>query len=256
MSGSRKKKRCFITGGGRGIGRGIVEALAASGYDVTFSYRSSTDAAESLRSELEKRFPSQNFSVLRADLASSEDVDALAQELSGWTDLYGFVHNAGGSYDALAAMIDRPRAEQIMQVNFWSMVVLVKAALRPMMRARAGRIVGVGSITARRGTQGNGAYAATKGAMASYMKSLCVEVARKGITANLVAPGYVDTDMLAPYAGQRENAEKQIPCGRFAAPNEIASLVCYLLAPEAAYVTGAEISIDGGLSASIAMKNQ
>jgi NAD(P)-dependent dehydrogenase (short-subunit alcohol dehydrogenase family) len=135
------------------------------------------------------------------------------------------------------------------------MTRLIKAAVRSMIRAKSGRIVGIGSITAHQGAQGNATYAATKGAMASYMKTLSVEIARKGVTANVVAPGYVDTEMLAPYRANREAVEKQIPAGRFAGADEIASLVCYLLAPEAAYITGAEIPIDGGLTAAIGIKN-
>lgn len=252
---SRKEKLVFVTGAGRGIGREIVEALAAAGYDVTFSYRNAASTAEVLRATLEQQYPTQKFTVLRADLANTDEVDALAQELANWSDLYGFVHNSGAPYDKLAAMIDQPRAEQIMQINFWAMTRLAAAALRPMMRARAGRIVGIGSIVAHQGAQGNASYAATKGAMASYMKSLAVEVARKGVTANVIAPGYVDTEMLAAYEGNRELIEKQIPCGRFARPNEIAGLVCYLLSPEAGYITGAELTIDGGLSASVGIKN-
>ena len=252
---SRKEKLVLVTGGGRGIGSKVVETLAAAGYDVAFSYRSAASTAEELRTTLVQQFPSQTFIALRADLANADEVEALAQEMANWPNLYGFVHNSGATYDKLAAMIDQPRAEQVMQVNFWSMTRLAAASLRPMMRSRAGRIVGIGSIVARQGAQGNASYAATKGAMASYMKSLAVEVARKGVTANVIAPGYVDTEMLAAYEGNRELIEKQIPCGRFARPDEIAGLVRYLLSPEAAYITGAELTIDGGLSASVGIKN-
>ncbi|MEE9586429.1 MAG: SDR family oxidoreductase [Hyphomicrobiaceae bacterium] len=255
MPKSSKDKLVLVTGGGRGIGEEVVRALASAGYDVTFTYRSAVSQADALSNALRDQYPTQKFTSLRADLAAKEEVEALAARLSEWPELYGFVHNAGASYDALAAMIDQARAEELMQINFWSMTRLIKAAVRPMMRAKSGRIVAIGSITAHQGTQGNATYAATKGALASYMKTLAVEVARKGITANVVAPGYVDTEMLAAYGANRQAVEKQIPVGRFARADEIASFVSYLVGPEAACISGVEITIDGGLSASIGIRN-
>lgn len=255
MAERSNEKLVLVTGGGRGIGEQIVRTLASAGYDVAFTYRSAAVEADALSRALREQYPVQTFTSLRADLKVREEVEALAADMVDGPELYGFVHNAGASYDALGAMIDQARAEELMQVNFWSMTRLIKAAVRSMMRAKSGRIVGIGSITAHRGAQGNATYAATKGAMASYMKSLSVEVARKGVTVNVVGPGYVDTEMLAPYKANREAVEKQIPAGRFASPDEIASLVCYLLAPQAAYITGAEIPIDGGLTAAIGIKN-
>lgn len=255
MAERSNEKLVLVTGGGRGIGEQIVRTLASARYDVAFTYHSAAAEADALGRALHEQYPAQKFTSLRADLAVREEVEALAADLANWPELYGFVHNAGASYDALGAMIDQARAEELMQVNFWSMMMLIKAAVRSMMRAKSGRIVGIGSITAHQGAQGNATYAATKGAMASYMKTLSVEVARKGVTANVVAPGYVDTEMLAPYRANREAVEKQIPAGRFARADEIASLVGYLLAPEAAYITGAEIPIDGGLTAAIGIKN-
>lgn len=243
-------RQVVVTGGGRGIGRAIVEALAGDGFDVSFTYRSSADEARDLVAALAGKWPEQNFRSYRSDLASRDEVEALAGEIGRLDALYGFVHNAGMSYDALAAAIDQDRGEAAMQVNFWSMTRLAKAAIRPMMRARTGRVVGIGSINALYGSTGNATYAATKGAMLSYVKTLAVEIARKGVTANYIAPGFVDTEMLAPYGAQREALEKQIPMQRFARPDEVAGVVCYLLAPEAGYMTGNVIALDGGLSAS------
>jgi 3-oxoacyl-[acyl-carrier protein] reductase len=243
------RRRVLVTGGAKGIGREIVRALAGAGYDVDFTCRASAGAGADLIEELRTAFPEQSFQLRSLDLADRGAVDDLAAELLRSEPLYGFVHNAGASYDSLAATIDQDRALGLMQVNFWSLTRLAAAVLRPMMRARAGRIVAIGSVTARRGTQGNACYAASKAAMAGYMRTLAVEVASRGITANTIAPGFVDTGMLAAYQAQRERFEKQIPVGRFAQPAEIAGLVRYLLSPEAAYITGTEIAIDGGLSA-------
>ena len=255
LSKALNSKQVFVTGGARGIGAGIVRMLARDGCDVTFSYRTSEAEAETLLSALREQYPEQNFAALSADLAVRKDVEKITAHLSDSNQLYGFVHNAGMSYDALAPMVDQSRGEELMQVNFWSMTQLIKAAVRPMMRQKSGRIVAIGSITANRGAQGNATYAATKGATASFIKALSVEVARKGVTANTVLPGYVDTEMLAAYADKRAAVEERIPIGRYATSDEVGSLVAFLVSSQAACITGTEIAIDGGLSASIGLKN-
>jgi NAD(P)-dependent dehydrogenase (short-subunit alcohol dehydrogenase family) len=120
-----------------------------------------------------------------------------------------------------------------------------------MIRARTGRIVAIGSVAALQGNPGNAAYAASKGALNSYCRTLAVEVGKRGITVNVVAPGFIDTDMMAPYAAYRTQMEEQIPLGRFAAPSEVAGLVAFLLSTPAAYLTGAILPVDGGLTAQL-----
>ncbi len=248
---STQGKQVFVTGGGRGIGGALVRRLADCGYDVTFTYHASKALAEALAAELSSECPGQRFEARHLDLGDRAQVEATASDLAASAQLYAFVHNAGATYDALCAVMNQDRAAELMQVNFWSMTCLAASAMRPMIRARKGRIVSTGSITAMLGTAGNAAYAASKGAMQSYMKTLAVELAGKGVTVNVVAPGYVDTDMMAPYAGLRFGVEKQIPAGRYAQADEIAALIEYLLGADAGYVTGAVIPIDGGLSAAV-----
>ena len=150
--------------------------------------------------------------------------------------------------------MSQAKAEAAMQINFWSFSRLTKGLLRSMMRAREGRIIAIGSVAAMQGNPGNAAYAASKGALASYCRTLAMETARRGITVNVVAPGFIDTAMMAPYADYRAQMEKQIPAGRFAQTHEIASIVAYLAGPDAAYVTGAILPVDGGLSASLGIQ--
>lgn len=251
MEQSHRGKRILVTGGSRGIGAAIVRLLAAEGYDIGFIYVQSKTAAQELLHELRTKHPGQTFSAHALDLGERAAVETFAQALAEETALYALIHNAGQSYDTLAALVDQTRAENLMQVNFWSLMQLVAAIVRPMMRAKAGRIISIGSITALHGAPGNAIYAATKGAALSYMRTLAVELAPKGVTANTIAPGYVDTDLLNLYAPHREKLEKQIPVGRYAHAEEVAALARYLLSPEAAYVTGATLTIDGGLSASL-----
>jgi 3-oxoacyl-[acyl-carrier protein] reductase len=243
-------KRILVTGGGRGVGAAIVTALVEAGFAVDFTYRTSSEAAAKLIGELTASNPGAQVSARHLDLSDLGSLDIACEEIEG-QGYFGLVHNAGQPYDALAAMMAQDKAEAAMQVNFWSLTRLAKAVLRGMIRARAGRIVAIGSVSALQGNPGNAAYAASKGALLSYCRTLAIETAKRGIAVNYVAPGFIDTEMMAPYAPYRAQMEKQIPAGRFAAPEDIAGLVTFLMSPPAAYITGAVLPIDGGLTAMI-----
>ena len=251
-------RHILVTGGATGIGAGVSRALVGAGHAVTLTFRHSAAEAEALRVEL-TRAGGPPVRAVALDLADKVALDAFCKDVDrfdgdGFGPVDGLVHNAGQSYDTLSMMLDQTRAEAAMQVNFWSLTQLVGALARPMMARRFGRFMAIGSVTAERSNQGNAAYGASKAAVHAYMRTLAIETAKRGVTANVIAPGFVDTAMMAKYASHRAGMEKQIPAGRFAQADEIGALAAFLVGDSAGYITGATIPVDGGLSASMGLQ--
>lgn len=248
------RPRALVTGAGRGIGSAIAAALASAGFDLTLTFRSAGPQIEALVNSLQSAHEGLAIETRRVDLADRASVEELLVAIGQAEPFDAFVHNAAAPYDTLAATMDQDRAEAIMQVNFWACTRLASVLVRPMIQRRSGRIIAIGSVTAMRGSPGNAPYSASKGAVLAYIRTLAVEVARRGVTANYVAPGFVDTELLAPYESRRADLQKQIPAGRFARPEEVAGAVAFLASPAAAYINGTVLCVDGGLSAALAVQ--
>jgi NAD(P)-dependent dehydrogenase (short-subunit alcohol dehydrogenase family) len=248
---AQRRRRVYVIGGSRGIGAASVRAIAAAGFDVTFTGRKLDGPIRDVLADVSAAHPDADFAIEALDVSKRDQLERVAAMIEEDEATYGVAYIAGQSYDMLVAGVDLDRAKDLMQVNFFGFMRLAGAAMRPMVGAREGRIIAMGSVTSLYGTSGNASYAATKGAMLGYVRTLAVEVARKGVTANYIAPGFVDTDLVVPYSLHIDKLTKQIPAGRLASPEEIADLVAFLLSPSAAYITGAILTIDGGLSANI-----
>jgi NAD(P)-dependent dehydrogenase (short-subunit alcohol dehydrogenase family) len=230
--------RALVIGGRRGIGAAVVRILSERGFEVTYTFR--TEPGD---------FP-PTVEAERLDLGDRDNVEAFAAARENEPAWDALVQVGGTTCDALAAMLDQEKAEHAMQVNFFSFTRIARAVVRPMMRARNGRIVAVGSVIGQVASQGSAAYGATKAALLAYVKGLAIESAKRGVTVNYVAPGFVDTEMMAPFAAYRAATESRVPTGRYARAEEIAAVVAFLVSPEASYVNGAYIPVDGGLTAS------
>lgn len=242
-----KAKKALVTGGSRGIGRATALALAAQGAQVALTYSTNAGAAEEVVGQIEAAGGAAQAHQL--DVADFDAAEAGVRRLA--TDLGGLdilVANAGISIDALLLRLKRADLESTLNVNVLGAVACARAALRPMMRARQGRIIFVSSVVGQMGSAGQVAYAASKAALVGITKSLAREYAARGVTVNALAPGYVETDMTnALEPAQREAMLSAVPAGRPARPEEMAAAVCFLASDESAYITGQVLASNGGM---------
>lgn len=243
-----KDRVALVTGGSRGIGRAIVEALAGEGAKVAFVYHSNRDAADRLVAELTEK--GHEVLALQADVACKEEADKVVQAvLAKWERLDILVNNAGIVRDGLLATMDPADWQAVIDTNLTSVYNFCHAVMRTMMSQRYGRIINMSSVSAEYGNQGQVNYAASKGGIQGLTRCLATEIARRGITVNAVAPGFILTDMTEAIRNAAEDQiKKSIPLRRLGRPEDIAAAVLYLASDDASYVTGHVLTVDGGLS--------
>ncbi len=241
-------KNVLVTGGTRGIGRSIVESFADQGANVAFTFRSSVDEATSLAKELEAK--GVKAMAIQADAADFDAAEkAISDIIAAWGSIDVLVNNAGVTKDGLMIRMSEADWDAVVGTNLKSVFNYSKAVYRPMMKQRSGRIVNLSSIVGVTGNAGQTNYAASKAGIIGFSKSLAKELGARGVTVNVVAPGYVETDMTATISeAAREAMLGSVPVGRPASPADIASAVTFLASDGASYITGHVLHVDGGLA--------
>ena len=238
-----EKHVCLVTGASRGIGAAIADALAAAGHTVIGTATTERGAAV-----ISERLGDAGQGMV-LDVNSAEAIDAALKSV---TESAGapliLVNNAGITQDNLLMRMKDSEWDAVISTNLNSVYRMCKAVLRPMTKARWGRIINISSVVGSMGNGGQSNYAASKAGMEGFSRSLASEIGSRGITVNCVAPGFIDTDMTRELPGaQREKLLEQIPAGRLGQAAEIAAVVCFLASDAAGYITGETIHVNGGM---------
>ena len=237
-----------ITGGTRGIGRAISTSLAHAGARLVLNYLSNDEAAEAAAHEIGQL--GCQILLVKGDAGRAETAQrAIDEALKRFDHVDILVNNVGRTADNLLVRMSEDEWDRVMETNLRSTFVWTRAALRPMLRQRSGRIITIASVDGLVGNAGQANYSAAKAGQIGFTRSLAREVASRGITANAVAPGLVKTGMTEVLTDKQwEELRKRIPMGRHAMPEEIAPAVVFLASDEASYLTGQVIALDGGLT--------
>ncbi len=239
-------KIALVTGGGRGIGKAIVLELASQGANVVVS---DIDADIAEKTAAEAAGLGVRTAAVKADVSRAEDAEAMVKatiEAMGRIDI--LVNNAGVTRDNLLMRMDEKDWDLVLQVNLKGAFLCTRAASRPMMKQRGGKIVNIASVVGLMGNAGQANYAASKAGLIGLTKSVARELASRNVQANAVAPGYIETEMTAHLPAEARNAFlSQIPMKRPGSPQDVARVVAFLASPASDYITGQVIPVDGGM---------
>ncbi|MFI5264149.1 MAG: 3-oxoacyl-[acyl-carrier-protein] reductase, partial [Candidatus Kapaibacterium sp.] len=238
----------IVTGGSRGIGKSIALRLAAEGADVLFTYALNAAAASETAKEIEAL--GRKVIAIKADATSSASANEVIEKaLAAFGKIDILVNNAGITKDTLLMRMSEEDWDIVLDTNLKGVFLMTKVAIRPMMSAKRGKIITISSVVGLVGNPGQANYCASKAGVIGFSKSLAKEVGSRGITVNVVAPGYIDTDMTEKLnEAQRKAIMDMIPLKRIAKPHEVAGVVAFLASPDADYITGEVIKVDGGMA--------
>ncbi|WP_299157683.1 3-oxoacyl-[acyl-carrier-protein] reductase [uncultured Tenacibaculum sp.] len=242
-----ENKTAIITGATRGIGRGIALEFANQGCNIAFTYSSSVDAAVALEKELAKLgVKSKGYQSNAAEFDAAQELAKNVLEEFGTIDV--LVNNAGITKDNLLMRISEDDFDKVIEVNLKSVFNLTKAVIRPMMKQRAGSIINMSSVVGLKGNAGQANYAASKAGILGFSKSVALELGSRNIRSNVVAPGFIETEMTAKLDEKVvEGWRNEIPLKRGGTPKDIANACVFLASDMSAYVTGQTLSVDGGM---------
>jgi len=241
-------KIALVTGGGTGIGRAIALALAAQGAAVAVVYRTSEAAAEDVVSQIIAG--GGRAAALQGNVTQSEQVDSLVgRVLAEWGALDILVNNAGLTRDCLLLRMSEADWDTVLDTNLKGAFLMTRAALKPMLKQKRGKIVNITSVIGLIASPGQANYAAAKAGLIGFTRTVAKEVASRHIQVNAIAPGFVETAMTEAMSAERkDDLRRQIPAGRFGRAEEIAGLVTFLSGPASDYITGQTLVVDGGLT--------
>jgi 3-oxoacyl-[acyl-carrier protein] reductase len=241
-------KVALVTGGSRGIGRSIALELAKAGANVAINYAGNQGLAQEVASEIEKL--GRKAIIIQANVGDSNAVTEMFKTvLDEFGQIDILVNNAGITRDNLLMRMKDDEWDDVININLKGVYNCIKAATRPMMKQRSGRIINLSSVVGILGNPGQANYVAAKAGVIGLTKSTARELASRGITVNAVAPGFIDTDMTTSLGDEvKEGILKQIPLGHLGQPEDVARVVMFLASDAGAYITGQTLSVDGGMS--------
>ena len=234
----------LVTGASKGIGAAIARALAADGWAVAVNYRSDEAGANATVAAIEA--DGGRAVALQGDVANGAPDELFARAEAELGPVLALVNNAGVRADGLAVQLEDEQWDSVLETNLTAAFRMTRRAIRPMIRARYGRVINVASVVGPRANAGQANYAAAKAGLIGLTKTVAAEVARRGVTVNAVAPGFIETDMTADLPAEVVQA---VPARRAGTPEEVAAAVRFLASDEAGYVTGTTLFVDGGMSA-------
>lgn len=246
-----KNKVAVVTGGSRGIGRAIVQELASKGCSVAFNYHSSREDANSLLEKINMSQGTEKKALsYRVDISDFESVKEMMKDiLTQFGQIDYLINNAGIIIDKPLLMMKEKDWDDVLDTNLKGVFNSTKAVMYSMMKKKAGKILFITSVSGIRGQKGQVNYASSKAGIIGFTKSLAMEIAQYNMTANALALGYVDTDIMRELSeNKKETILEQIPLSRYGQTDEVAKIASFLLSDATSYITGQVITVDGGLS--------